>query len=131
MTTIYLYCIIASSIDLDLSALETPDIYTLSQNGVTAVVRRSPVIDYQALEQRDMLLHLLRHQQVVEQVMQQTDAVLPIKFGTTLPTETNVQQLLTQYTDLFTSQLDQLAGCLQLEIVVTWDVATIFADIGQ
>jgi DnaJ-domain-containing protein 1 len=72
---------------------------------------------------------LLAHQQVVEAVMR-VAPVLPVKFGTQAPDETSVRHALEQGRSSYQEAFARLADCMQMEVVVLWDLDAVFRDIA-
>ena len=90
----------------------------------------SDVADYQGLPREDLVKVLLEHQRVVEQVMS-SFPILPARFGTVLADEERVTDLLARGHDFFRDELDRLAACVQMEVVVQWDLQQVFAEVGR
>jgi len=67
---------------------------------------------------------------VIERLMR-TAWVLPVKFGTRMPDEEGVREVLERGCHLFDSTFAELRGCAQLEVSVTWDTDAVFADIAD
>ena len=103
---------------------------TVPLAGIAAVVGPSDQDDYQGLAREDLVKVLLEHQRVVEEVMS-AYPVLPAKFGTVLPDEARVIELLTRGGHLFADELERLAACVQMEVVVQWDLQQVFAELGR
>ena len=105
-------------------------IHTAPYDGIAAVVGPSDLDDYQGLAREELVKVLLEHQRVVEAVMA-AFPVLPARFGTVLADEDRVTDLLTRGHDLFAGELDRLAACVQMEVVVQWDLEQVFAELGS
>ena len=105
-------------------------IHTVPYDGIAAVVGPSDQDDYQGLAREDLVKVLLEHQRMVEGVMS-AFPVLPAKFGTVLADEDRVIDLLTRGHDLLRDELDRLAACVQMEVVVQWDLEQVFAEVGR
>jgi hypothetical protein len=106
------------------------EVYTLPDGDIAAVVSASPLADYRGLKRDQAVRYLLAHQQVVETVMRDF-AVLPARFGTVLPDESWVHRFLVQGGDLLRATLARLAGRVQMEVVVLWNLQEVFREIGQ
>ncbi len=105
-------------------------IHAVPCDGIAAVVGPSDRDDYQGLAREDLVQVLLEQQRVVEGVMA-AFPVLPARFGTVLADEERVIDLLTRGHDLLRDELDRLAACVQMEVVVQWDLEQVFAEIGR
>jgi hypothetical protein len=106
------------------------EVYSIPNRNVAAVVSASPLADYRGLKREQAVRYLVAHQRVVETVMQDLP-VLPVKFGTVLPDEAWVHRLLMQGGTLFRTTLEQIAGRVQMEVVVLWNLQKVFQEIGQ
>ena len=105
-------------------------IHTLPHDGIAAVVGPSDVDDYQGLAREELVKVLLQHQRVVEEVLP-AFPVLPAKFGTVLADEDRVLELLARGHALFRDELERLGACVQMEVVVQWDLEKVFAELGR
>ena len=105
-------------------------IHTVPHAGIAAVVGPSDKDDFQGLAREELVKVLLAHQRVVEEVMS-AYPVLPAKFGTVLADEARVIDLLTRGDDLFAGELERLAACVQMEVVVQWDLEQVFGELGR
>lgn len=134
MSATYVYGIVATSERLNLPgagvAAASGGIHAVPLDGVAAVVGASDLDDYQGLAREELVRVLLDHQRVVEDVMT-VFPVLPAKFGTVLADEQRVLDLLTRGHDLFVAELAGLAGSVQMEVVVQWDLGQVFAELGK
>jgi hypothetical protein len=104
-------------------------VYSFPHEDLAAVVSASPLADYRELKRDEAVRYLVAHQRVVEKVMQDFP-VLPVKFGTVLPDKARVNNLLTQRETLFRTSLEQFAGRVQMEVVVSWNLQEVFQEIG-
>ena len=133
MGATYVYGIISSDQRVSLPgagvAAHPGGIHTVPYHGIAAVVGPSDVHDYQGLAREDLVMVLLEHQRVVEEVMS-AYPVLPARFGTVLADEDRVVDLLIRGHDLFAAELERLAACVQMEVVVQWDLEKVFAELG-
>ena len=134
MGATYVYGIVATDQQIDLPgagvAAQAGGIHTLPHDGIAAVVGPSDADDYQGLAREELVNVLLQHQRVVEEVLP-VFPVLPAKFGTVLADEARVVELLTRGHDLLRDELERLAACVQMEVVVQWDIQKVFAEIGS
>lgn len=133
MTATYVYAIIPAGDHTTFDVAGVDDhhdqVYSLPYRRLAAVVSRTSRSDYRGMARQEVLRYLVAHQRVVEAVMA-TLPVLPVKFGTVLPDEARVHLLLEQGEAGFRSTLEGLADRVQMEVVVTWDLAAVFQEIG-
>lgn len=132
----YLYAIIPTAQTLEFDMMGVDDdggaVYTIPSTdaGLAAVVSNSSITDYRNKIQQEVVLDLATHQRVIETIMH-TYPILPVRFGTVLPDEKVVHHLLRQGSALFNNTLQQIAGKVQFEVMVLWDIQQVFAEIGN
>jgi hypothetical protein len=132
-TATYLYAIVAAeeAPSLPVAGVDGEwTVHAIVRNGLAAVVGTSALEDYRGLQRPQAAAYLVAHQRVVEQIIADYRA-LPVKFGTVLPNESYVVELLDQERDLFIRTIERFAGRIQMEAVVLWDLHQVFAEIGQ
>ncbi len=126
MHSVYLYGILdGPPEDLETLSLAGLDgasrVRVLAHGGVGCVVSDHSGEDLRSVSRGKLLGYLLRHQQVVERVMQD-HTVLPVKFGTTLDSPEEVRALLTQARQYLSGALESMRGKVEVEVAATWDV---------
>ncbi len=84
-------------------------------------------IDLASLPKESLFKLLIEHQRVLETILPVTD-VLPVKFGT-FATRTDILNLVGHYLGPIKETLAELSGKVQMELVVSWDVQKILAEI--
>ena len=130
---LYLYAIVASGPHGQDAPASTDTIAdglcTIVAGPYSAVVGGGPGPDLKGRSREDLGHLLIAHQKVIEQLMR-TAPVLPVKFGTWMPDEKGIRELLERGRPLLDSTFAELKGCTQLEVSVTWDVEAVFADIA-
>ena len=128
---IYLYAIVPArqGIDEAIGVDSVPDrLWTIAPGPFAAVVGDGPNVEGRSRE--ELMLRLLSHQKTIERIMQAAP-LLPVKFGTFAPDEACVRAMLACGGPAFKAAFDRLAGCVQVEIFVKWDVETVFAEIAK
>lgn len=139
MAATYLYAIIPTreSIIFDVTGLDRAhnngqdsQVYSIPFGVLAAVVSPSPRENFRGLNRDEAARYLVAHQRVVELLMQDFP-VLPVKFGTVLPDESQVRQLLRLGEGLFQHALQRLEGRLQIEVVVLWNLQYVFQEIAR
>lgn len=133
MSRVYLYAIIPSTEQRQFDAAglspADPGVRTIVGEALAAVVGASPAADFRALPREQAVTYLLAHQRVIEAVMR-TSPALPVKFGTTLPDDAAVSRLLARGADILAPPLAELAEHVQVELVVTWNLADVLKEIA-
>ena len=101
--------------------LEGKPVYTITKGKVAAVV--SDVTNDKIRPERR---HLAAQQAVLKGLMQETLAVLPMSFGIIAEGPKAVQEILTRNHDTLATQLQRVAGKVEMGLRVAWDVPNIF-----
>jgi len=104
--------------------------HTVPHRDIAAVVGACAPTDYAALGRDLLVRELARHQQVIEHVLQRFP-VLPVKFGTTVDDEEKVGTILRLGYDDFRHALDSLKDKVQVELVATWELASVLEDVAR
>lgn len=128
---IYIYCIIESSEPKEFKSIgiggRGDRIYTLSYDGMSAVVSRSPKMRYQALRE-----NLMPHELVVEEAMQEF-TTLPVRFCTVAKSEEEViEKGLKRFAVTLKDLIEKMRGKVELGLRAMWtDMGPIFAEIAE
>lgn len=101
--------------------MEGKPVYTITKGKVAAVVSDVPN-DKIRPERR----HLAAQQAVLKGLMQETLAVLPMSFGIIAEGPKAVQEILTRNHNTLATQLQRVAGKVEMGLRVAWDVPNIF-----
>jgi hypothetical protein len=133
MPATYVYAVIPAgdevTFDVPGVADNGDDVHSVAVRDSATVVSESPVADYRGLKREDAIRHLVAHQRVVEAVMRDFP-LLPVKFGTVLPSEEWARRLLEQGEAVFRPALERFARLTQMEVVVLWDLEQVFREIS-
>jgi len=124
---LYLYCIIEAGDELELGPLgigdEANPVYTVHHGGFAAVVSATPDLRHHPNRE-----NLLAHEHVVELVMRE-HTVIPMSFGTVLPSEADVIALLRGAASALTEALAAVRGRIELGLTVVWDRDRALSDL--
>lgn len=130
----YIYGIVpsrqAAGADLELRGLHGQPLQAVACNGITAIVSEAVPYDYAGLPKQQLVKVLAQHQQATEQIMQQMETLLPVKFGTML-SNCDVEKLLIQSKYDLEQALARVDEHVELEVLVMWDPQRVFARIAQ
>jgi hypothetical protein len=133
----YLYAIAGSEkiIYLGPVGIGNAPVYTITSNGLSAVVHACSSQPYQSNDLEIARGWLLTHHRVVESIFEQLGDVLPAGFDTIIngegvlnPDET-VQAWLNTEHDALTSKLDRISGKQEYGVQIFWDPQRIAARI--
>jgi hypothetical protein len=132
-TPVTVYAVVAAGPVID-EAIATngalSELRTIAAGSFIAVVGDGPGAEDPGRSREQLVLQLLAHQKIVEQIMLAAP-VLPVKFGTVAPDEAGVRSFLERGGPSFEAAFDRLAGCVQMEILIKWDVEAVFAEIAN
>lgn len=70
--------------------------------------------------------HLVAHREVLDWLIGQAEAVLPVRFGTIAKSESEVRAMLSRNGADLLGQLRRVAGKVEMGLRVSWDVPNIF-----
>ncbi len=107
------------------------EVYLVPYQDMAAVVRDCPFIDYKAVKGKEKIVRdLAAHQRVTEEIMKHC-SILPMKFGTMVEDEQEVESALRQgYFNIKEAQA-AFQDKVEVEVVVTWDLTSVFREIGN
>jgi len=128
----YIYGIIDSGNEneLGISGLGSPSpVYTIAYQDLSCVVSNYFGKEFNSISKEEVVRCLLAHQVVVEHVMRE-HTVLPVKFGTVLPTSDEVRSLLLQGHSQFVEALAWIQDKVEIEVAATWDTKQILQEIS-
>jgi hypothetical protein len=120
----YVYAILPADV------ATAPQAHGIGQAPVVLVRNRelaavvSPVDEVKLRPQRK---HLQAHQQVLVALMNQGNTPLPFAFGTVVPEEADLLNMLDRHRDAFLAQLTRVAGRREHNVRVRLDVPDLFA----
>lgn len=130
-TALYLHAIVPSDAVGVIRKGLLPDGIMLIEHGAYAAIAQPTTENSLAGRDREDLARLLLdHQRTVEGIMAEAP-VLPVKFATIAPERGSVEQCLANGAADFAEAFAGLAGKTQFEVLVTWDLDQVFAEIAQ
>ncbi len=103
-----------------INGIDGKPIFTISDNGVAAVVSDGP--DGKLRPERK---HLSAHHSVIKEIMK-TLTILPVSFGVVADNEASIKKILKLNHDSFISQLKRMEGKVEMGLKIDWDVENIF-----
>ncbi len=105
------------------------EVYTVVHRDLAGVVSNYSGSDFASLSREDKLRCLMAHQGVIERVMKEGYAILPVKFGTLVEDEDEIRRILEQGCKKFAQTLDQMDGVVEIEVAATWDLKKVLEKI--
>lgn len=107
------------------------EVYTISYQGICAVVSNVPIVDYSSMLKETLAMHLVRHQRVIEKVMEEF-TIVPMKFGTIVENTDKINTILKNGYSKFNDILTRIHNKIELDIVATWsDLNSLLKEIGE
>ncbi len=102
---------------------------TIAEGPFAAVVGCGFTRDLNGRTREELGRLLLDHQQIIERLIR-VESVLPVQFGTQVPDASGVRELLGRGRRLFETAFAEIGDCTQVDILIVWDLAAVFADIA-
>jgi len=141
----YIYGIIDSCDELLFSDIDFPalnegspriknnggKVYSISYKDISAVVSDSEIVDYNDLLKIEVARKLLRHQQVIEKVME-NHTIIPMLLGTFAEDADEVNNILSRWYELMKDVFNRITGKIEIDVVATWsDFNLILQEMGE
>lgn len=134
MTAKYLYGIIRDAGTSHFGPIGIPsgeaEVYVVEQDGIAGVVSDYQGPQLNELPRHELLRQLTLHQRVLETVMQE-HTVLPAKFGTVLPSRTELRRAMRCAGHQLVEALEKFDGLVQYEVAATWELGIVFNEIAN
>ncbi|MDI6889677.1 MAG: GvpL/GvpF family gas vesicle protein [Thermodesulfovibrionales bacterium] len=106
------------------------EVYAIVHQDVACVVSNSPVQDYSSMLKETLGRLLVKHQTVIEKVMQD-HSIIPMKFGTFASNDEVIEVLKRGYSQ-FKELLINMDGKIELDVTATYnDLNSIIKEIGD
>ena len=132
----YIYGVIASGEAMSFGPIgiggRGDEVHTVPYKDLAAVVSDCPAVDYMAIKDMDkerVVRDLADHQAVIEEVMQRF-TVLPMKFGTMVKDDGEVETVLRQGYFALKEAHAAIQDKVEVEVVTTWDLPSVFQEIS-
>ncbi|MEW6003295.1 MAG: GvpL/GvpF family gas vesicle protein [Nitrospirota bacterium] len=107
------------------------EVYTIPYQDISAVVSDSQFINYAILPKNQVARYLLRHQQVIEKIMD-SHTIIPMKLGTYAFNIREVEEILSKGYQMLKDILAKINNKIEMDVVATWsDLNSIIKEIGK
>jgi len=127
----YIYGIINANTNFRPSVSED-GIHTILSQDISAVVGDSEIVDYTCISKGDVAKMLVRHQKVIEKIMNSEVAIIPMKLGTFAVDEIEVKDVLDRGYSLIKETMEKMGDKIEIDIVATWsDFTSILKEVGE
>ncbi|MFH1287500.1 MAG: GvpL/GvpF family gas vesicle protein, partial [bacterium] len=125
----YVYGIINSNTT---SHLGNDGVYTIPHRDVSFMVKDCEIFDYASVPNDIGVKMLLKHQEVIERIMDSGISVIPVQLGTFIRDETEVKRVLDKGYGLIKEILDKINDKIEVNVAVIWnDFASVLKEIGE
>ena len=132
---IYIYGIINSGMNkfiANYSTEEEDKIYGLSYQDISAILDNSRIFDYSNLPKDILMRKLLKHQTIIEEIMNLGYTIIPMKLGTLVSDENEVRDILVKGFTLTKEIFKKIEDKIEIDLVVSLnDLNSILKEIGE
>jgi len=131
----YIYGIINSNSERSLDPCgitSCEGVYTISYQDISAVVSDSEIVDYAHLLKDALARSLIKHQMVIERVMNLEYEIIPVRLGTFALDGNEVRCILTKGYPTIKKILNETKDKIEIDIVATWsDFNLVLKEVGE
>ena len=114
-----------------IAAYAYEEVYTIPYQDISAVVSDSQFINYAILPKDQVARYLLRHQQVIEKIMD-SYTIIPMKLGTYAFNIREVKEILSKGYAMFKDIFKKINNKIEIDVVATWnDLNSVIKEIGE
>jgi len=107
------------------------EVYTIPYRDISAVVSDSPFVDYTTLSKDQVARYLLRHQQVIEKIMDSYN-VIPMKLGTYAFNISEVEEILSKGYPTVNEIFRKIDKKIEIDVAATWsNLNSVVKEIGE
>ena len=119
----YVYCIIecGEKISFGKIGIDDNEVYTIPYKNISAVVHDCSFEPYKGDEER-VKSYVLKHQEVIDKVMEKFGTALPMSFDVIVKGEENVKKWLKKEYEKFKEKLNKFKGKIEVGVQIFWDM---------
>ncbi len=132
---IYIYGIINSYTNMNLNSYNTKEgdkVYNIPHRDISAVVSDSKMFDFSLMTKDILARQLIKHQVVIEEIMNLGNTIIPMKLGTLVFNESEVKNLLDRGYSLSKDIFKKINDAVEIDLAVTWnDLTSVLKEIGE
>ena len=103
------------------NSIQDNGVYTIPYQDIAAVVSNCEIIDYTNLLKDALARHLLRHQQVIEKIMENF-TIIPMRLGTYCIDEDEMRHILAKGYCRIKDIFKEIDGKIEIDVVAIWDI---------
>ncbi|MGD8779222.1 MAG: GvpL/GvpF family gas vesicle protein [Ignavibacteria bacterium] len=107
-------------------------IFSINYKNISAIVSNSKVHDYFHSNKKKLAEQLLKHQTVIEELMNNGYTVIPMKLGTQADEENEVIEILKKGYEIITDVFEKINDKIEIDLAATWsDMNSVLREIGE
>lgn len=134
MEGIYIYGIVDTAEEKSLGIAGIAaygEVYTIPHQDISAVVSDSEMVNYTTLVKDVVARYLLRHQQVIEKVID-SYTIIPMRLGTYAFNIREVEEILSKGYTMFKDIFRKINNKIEMDVAATWnDLNSVIKEIGE
>jgi len=128
----YIYGIINSNKELFFGNYLPEGVYTISYQDISAVISPSEIVDYTYMLKDALARQIIKHQKVIEEIMNHGHTIIPMKLGTYALDEDGISDILYKGYNLIKEIFRKISDRIEIDVVVTWsDFKSVLKEIGE
>ena len=136
----YIYGVLNSNASLHLSIpkdllsgeSESNGVYTIPYQDISALVRDSEIVEYTGMRKDALARLLIGHQTVIERIMTPQTTIIPVRLGTFVQDETEVEEILNKGYNLIKQIFEKISDKIEIDVAATWsDFTYIVKEAGE
>lgn len=101
--------------------LKQDGLATVDYQDLSAVIADVERKDYLSLAKEEVVKILINHQQMIERIMKNLGTILPVKFGTMLKDEKEVNSVLEKGNSFLAGTLEMMKDKIEVDLVCFWN----------
>lgn len=106
--------------------------YPISYQDISAVVSDSEIVDYNYILKDALARLLLRHQEVIEKIMNLGCGIIPMRLGTFGVDEDEAKNILARGYLIIKNIFDKIFDKIEIDVAATWsDFSAVLKEIGE
>lgn len=111
---------------------ETEGVCAIFYQDITAVVSDSPIVDYTHMLKDDVARLLVKHQRVIERIMNIEYTIIPMRLGTFAVNEAEVKDILHKGYNLIKGIMEKITNKIEIDVCATWsDFSSVLKEVGE
>ena len=132
----YIYGIINSNTSFHLYASENSGeverVYTVPYQDISAIVSDTKIVDYTHMLKEVLARQLIRHQRVIERIMNLEHTIIPVRLGTFVPEEGEVIDILNKGYGLVKDIIKKISNKIEVDVTaICADFPSLLKEIGE